>query len=90
MPVGPGQAAAGSPCPRQVPRRGPIPSAPATPYPEIMTSPDTDKPFAEVLAEHGRPVTAEGLDRARDSLTAAAERRDPEARAELLARLRVA
>jgi hypothetical protein len=55
-----------------------------------MTSPDTDKPFAEVLAEHGRPVTPEGLDRARDRLTAAAERRDPDARAELLARLRAA
>jgi hypothetical protein len=55
-----------------------------------MTSPDTDKPFAEVLAEHGRPVTAEGLDRARDRLAAAAERRDSDARAELLARLRAA
>ena len=55
-----------------------------------MTSPDTDKPFAEVLAEHGRPVTAEGLDRARDRLAEAAERRDPDARAELLARLHAA
>ncbi|GIE28314.1 hypothetical protein Ait01nite_013590 [Actinoplanes italicus] len=56
-----------------------------------MSSPDTDdKAFADVLAEHGRPVSAEGLGRARRSLEDARDRRDPAARAALLDRLRAA
>lgn len=54
-----------------------------------MSSPETaDKPFVDVLAEHGRPVTPEGLERARDALETARDLRDPAARAALLASLR--
>lgn len=51
----------------------------------------TDKRrFAEVLEANGRTVTPEGLEQARVRLAAAADRRDPDARATLLERLRTA
>ena len=57
-----------------------------------MNNPDTGteavKPFAVVLAEHGRPVSQEGRERARLSLASARARRDPQARAALIDSLR--
>jgi hypothetical protein len=62
-----------------------------TSYSDGMSNPDTDgRPFVDVLAENGRPVSIEGLDRARRSLADARARRDPNARAALLERLRAA
>jgi hypothetical protein len=49
-----------------------------------------DKRFAELLEENGRPVTPEGLAQARTKLAAAADRRNADARAALLERLRTA
>jgi hypothetical protein len=49
-----------------------------------------DKRFAELLEEHGRPVTPEGMAQARTELAAAAGRRDVDARAALVERLRTA
>ena len=50
----------------------------------------TEAPLQEILAEGGRPVDAAGLDRAQRTLAAADARRDPEARAKVLERLRAA
>ncbi len=50
----------------------------------------TDKRFAEVLEENGRPVTREGMEKARAELAAAENRRDRDARAALLEQLRSA
>jgi hypothetical protein len=49
-----------------------------------------DKRFAELLEENGRPVTPEGMAQARTKLAAAAGRRNADARAALLERLRTA
>ncbi|MBO3742687.1 hypothetical protein [Actinoplanes flavus] len=54
-----------------------------------MSNPETDdKSFADLLAENGRPVSDEGWERARRSLAEARARRDPDARAALVASLR--
>jgi len=55
-----------------------------------VTQRDLDRPLTEILAERGRPVSADGLERARTRLSEADERRDPVARAELVERLRAA
>lgn len=49
-----------------------------------------DRRFAEVLQENGRTVTREGMEQARVKLAAAADRRDPDARAALIEQLRAA
>lgn len=59
------------------------------PYSGVMSNPETDdKSFADLLAENGRPVSDEGWERARRSLAEARARRDPDARAALVASLR--
>jgi len=66
---------------------------PVTAYPDGMEQ-GTEKRFAEILEENGRPVTPAGMEEARTELAAAAERRNASsavaARAELLAQLRTA
>jgi hypothetical protein len=46
-----------------------------------MTQPDVRPALAEEMAAHGRPVPAERLERAKRTLAAAAQRRDPALRA---------
>lgn len=53
-------------------------------------APETEQPMTQVLAEHGRPVAPEGLERARTTLAEADDRRDLSARAALLDQLRAA
>jgi hypothetical protein len=49
---------------------------------------DGDQTIVEILAEGGRPVSEEGLERARRKLADAEGRRDHAARAALIERLR--
>jgi hypothetical protein len=53
-------------------------------------APETEQPMTQVLADHGRPVDPQGLNRARAVLAQADGRRDLSARAALLERLRAA
>ncbi|WP_155123654.1 MULTISPECIES: hypothetical protein [unclassified Actinoplanes] len=53
-----------------------------------MTQPDTRATLAEDMAAHGRPVPPAGLARARRTLEAAAQRREPDARKAALEQLR--
>ncbi|WP_305789692.1 hypothetical protein [Symbioplanes lichenis] len=55
-----------------------------------MTRDTEAAPLAEVLAEHGRPVTEDGIERARRTRARRAEERDNGANAVALARLRAA
>jgi hypothetical protein len=59
-------------------------------YPDRMAHGTDDRRFAEVLQENGRTVTREGMEQARVELAAAADRRDPDARAALIEQLRAA
>lgn len=63
------------------------PCRPVRPYPVSMNDADTVPPLHEVLADHGRPVSPEGMARASAKLAARRRARDPQTRAAFRAQL---